>query len=82
MIQEHLMTSQNVHGHYVHVTQSTGYHTILTFLIPLLFPEHCNICTVHRTVDQCITLLVAVRIYICDVAIPGRQRDLTWEKSI
>ena len=34
MIQGHLMTSSKC-VHYVHVTQTTGYHTILTILIQI-----------------------------------------------
>ena len=35
MIQGHLMTSPK-YVHYVHVTHTTGYHTILTILIQIV----------------------------------------------
>ena len=57
---------------------------ILFHIFPKMFPEHCNICTIHKIVNQCITMLMTILTYICNVSIPDRQRVIrpTWEKSI
>ena len=41
------------------------------------FSEHCNIYTGHKVVDQCIILQMTILAYICDVAIPDRQRVIS-----
>ena len=56
MIQEHLMTSPK-YVHRVHVTQTTGYHKIVTILQKLIYLHLFTDCSMKISLDAMIARL-------------------------